>query len=110
MKQKVIRLSTCHLRVIEERREIVACKHGLSVCTAPVKPHVLPKVGATEHLLATVVVSKLHDRQPLYHLEKHHLIVSRETMARWIIKLTEPLQPMLNLIKDQGHRLRCSQL
>ena len=47
------------------------------------------------------MVSKLHDRQPLYHLEKHHLIVSRETMARWIIKLTEPLQPMLNLIKDR---------
>jgi len=91
------------LRVIEERREIVACNHGCdgSVCIAPVKPRILPKVGATENLLATVVVSKLHDRQPLYHLEKHHLIVSRETMARWIIKLTDPLQPMLNLIKDR---------
>jgi len=90
------------LRVIEERREIVACQAGCerSMVVAPVTPHVLPKVGATESLLAAIVVSKLHDRQPLYHLEKHHHLVSRDTMARWMIALTNSLQPVLNLLKD----------
>ncbi|NBX75207.1 MAG: IS66 family transposase [Proteobacteria bacterium] len=90
------------LRVIEERREMVACPKGCegSLCVAPVKPHVLPKVGATENLLAAIIVSKLHDRQPLYLLEKHHHRVSRETMARWAIALMSPLQPIFNLLKD----------
>ena len=91
------------LCVLEQRREILVCAKGCegSLCTAPVKPHVLPKVGATESLLAAVVVSKLHDRQPHYHLEKHHFLVSRDSMARWTIALTEPLQPVLNLLKDE---------
>lgn len=90
------------LRVIEQRREVLACAKGCegSICVAPVKPHVLPKVGATENLLAAIIVSKLHDRQPLYHLEKHHHLVSRETMARWVIALMHPLQPVFNLLKD----------
>lgn len=90
------------LRVLEQRREVMACGKGCegSLCTAPVKPHVLPKVGATESLLAAIIVSKLHDRQPLYHLEKHHHLVSRETMARWVTALMSPLQPVFNLLKD----------
>ena len=92
------------LCVLEQRREILACAKGCegSMTVAPVKPHVLPKVGATENLLAAVVVSKLHDRQPHYHLEKHHFLVSRDSMARWTIALTEPLQPVLNLLKDEA--------
>lgn len=90
-------------RKIEQRREVVACQKGCegSVMTAPAPKHILPKVRATEALLAHLVVTKLHDRQPLYHLEKYHFDISRETMARWVIQLQEPLQPVFNLLKDE---------
>ncbi len=92
-------------QIIEQRREIMACPKGCegSLRTAPVPLHVLPKIKATESLLAHIVVSKIHDRQPLYHLEKYGraVDVSRETMARWIIQLTAPLMPVFNLMKDE---------
>src|SRR5580700_1640970 len=43
--------------------------------------------------------------QPLYHLEqqlrdRYGVDCSRQTMARWLIDLMEPLQPIFNLLKD----------
>jgi transposase len=66
---------------------------------------VLPKSGASESLLSFLVVSKLEDRQPLYHLEKqlkerYGIDCSRQTMARWLIDLIQPLRPLANLLKD----------
>ena len=90
--------------IIEQRREVVACKKGCQgeIKTAPAPLHILPKIKATESLLAHIIVSKLHDRQPLYHLEKYGraVDVTRETMARWMIALVKPLQPLFNLMKD----------
>ena len=90
--------------VIEQRREVVACKKGCdsSIKTAPAPLHILPKIKATEALLAQIVVAKLHDRQPLYHLEKYGRVVdiSRETMARWMIALIHPMRPLFNLMKE----------
>jgi transposase len=53
-----------------------------------------------------LIVSKLDDRQPLYHLEaqlreRHGIDCSRQTMARWQIDLATPLQPLFNLLKDE---------
>jgi transposase len=91
--------------ILEQRREVMACPKGCekSIQTAPAPLQVLPKVKATESLLANIVVSKVHHRQPLYHLEKYMaaVSVSRETMSRWFIQLTEPLQPLFNLMKDE---------
>src|SRR5262249_24488516 len=61
----------------------------------------------TEEFLSFLVVSKLDDRQPLYHLEKqlnerHGIDCSRQTMARWMIDLMFPLQPVWKLMKDQA--------
>ena len=93
--------------IIEQRREVVACEDGCEgqVVTAPAPLHVLPKVKATEEFLSLLVVSKLDDRQPLYHLEKqlserHGIDCSRQTMACWMIDLMHPLQPIYNLLKD----------
>ena len=95
------------LEIIEQRREIVACAHGCEskIITAPAPLHILPKVKATEEFLSFLVVSKLDDRQPLYHLEKqlnerYGIDCSRQTMARWLIDLMFPLQPLYNLMKD----------
>ena len=92
-------------QIIEQRREVVACPKGCeaSIQTAKAPLQVLPKIKATESLLAHIIVSKLHDRQPLYHLEKYGraVDVSRETMARWMIQLKTPLMPIFNLMKDR---------
>lgn len=98
--------------IIEQRREVIACNKDTMGCdgkiiTAPAPLHVLPKVKATEEFLSFLVVSKLDDRQPLYHLEKqlserHGIDCSRQTMARWMIDLMFPLQPIWNLMKDSA--------
>jgi transposase len=94
--------------IIEQRREVVACPKGCdkAVFTAPAPLQILPKVKASEEFLSFLVVSKLDDRQPLYHLEKqlaqrHNIDCSRQSMARWLIDLMEPLQPIYNLLKDE---------
>jgi len=94
--------------ILEQRREVAACPHGCdgAMITAPVPLHVLPKAKVTEEFLSFLVVSKLDDRQPLYHLEKqlgdrYGLSCSRQTMARWLIELMAPMQPIYNLLKDE---------
>jgi transposase len=91
-----------------EKREKWACRKGCdgSVVTAPVPPRILPKCRATESLLAYIAISKVLDRQPLYHLEKsieqrYGWRLPRATMARWLILMAERLQPLINLMKDQ---------
>ena len=112
--KKVIRYDTKELfdyqpavfQIVEQRREVMACpKTQCTQSTLQIAPrplHILPKVKATEALLAAIVINKLHHRQPLYHLEKYvaAMHISRETMARWMIQLIEPLQPVWNLMKD----------
>jgi transposase len=94
--------------IVEQRREVVACPKGCdgAIITAPAPLHVLPKIKATEEFLSFLIVSKLDDRQPLYHLEKqlnqrYGIDCSRQTMARWLIDLMAPLQPIYNLLKDE---------
>ena len=60
---------------------------------------------ATAEFLTFLIISKLDDRQPLYHLERqlserHGIDCSRQTMARWLIDLMTPLRPIYNLFKD----------
>jgi transposase len=105
--KELINYQPAIFEMIEQRREIVACKNGCDgeVITAKAPLHILPKVKATEEFLSFLVVSKLEDRQPLYHLEKqlserHNMDCSRQTMARWVIDLMFPLQPLYNLMKD----------
>ncbi len=94
--------------ILEQRREVVACPKGCDnqIITAPAPLHVLPKAKVTEEFLAFLIVSKLDDRQPLYHLEKqlnerYGVDCSRQSMARWLIDLMPSLQPMYNLLKDE---------
>lgn len=95
------------LSVIEHRREVMACPNecGQSMTSASVASHILPKTKATPELLAHVVVSKIEDRQPSYHLSnklktRFDIEIPRNTMARWIIKLSKKLIPLVNLMKE----------
>ena len=94
--------------LITEKREVCACRKGCvgSVITAPKPDRILPKCKATESLLAYIAVSKVLDRQPLYHLEKsiqqrYNWHIPRQTMSRWLIQLSDKLMPLINLMKDQ---------
>jgi transposase len=66
----------------------------------------LPQAKVTESFLAHMIVSKLYDRQPLYHLEKQfrerfEFICPRDKLARWFIQSAERLQPLVNLLCDE---------
>lgn len=99
--------------ILEQRREVGACPNGCegAIVTAPVPTHILPKVKATEEFLSFLVVSKLDDRQPLYHLEsqlnqRYGIDCSRQTMARWLIDLMTPMQPIYNLLVTIHHMMQ----
>ena len=105
--KKMIHHQPAVFEIIEQRREVVACPKGCDgeIITAPAPLHILPKIKATEEFLSFLIVSKFDDRQPLYHLEKqlndrYGIDCSRQTMARWLIELMHPLQPIYNLMKD----------
>jgi transposase len=94
--------------VIVQKREILVCAQGCdgSISIAANPPRVLPKVPATETVIANMIVSKLDDRQPLYHQEQQlsrrlGLDLSRDKLARWFIDSSKALQPLINLMKDQ---------
>jgi len=94
--------------VVVEKREKMACSHGCEgqFSTAPLPLRVLPKSLAGESLLAYIFVSKVQDRQPLYHLEKvmerrYNWKIGRNIMARWMIMVADQLQPLINLLKDR---------
>ena len=94
--------------VVTEKREKLACPKGCDgqCVTAPLPLRVLPKSIASESLAAHIIVSKVLDRQPLYHLEKvmeqrFHFKIGRHMMARWMIMIADQLQPLINLMKDQ---------
>jgi len=93
--------------VLVERREVVACPKGCQgeMHTAEKPKHILPKTKFTESVLAHIIVSKLDDRQPYYHLEKQFkkragFRLSRKTMAYATIDSAVALQPLVNLMKD----------
>jgi transposase len=94
--------------VIEQKREVLVCPDGCdgSIAIAENPPKVLPKIKVTESVLSHIIVSKLHDRQPLYHLEKKFsdrfgIDISRNNLARWFIETAQALQPLINLMKDE---------
>lgn len=100
------------LELLIEKREKVACRKGCdgSIATAKAPKTLLPKVKATEDLLSYIAVAKCLDRNPLYHIERkiareHQWHIPRQTMARWLIQLADPLQQLVNLLIDtvQGY-------
>ncbi len=96
--------------IIVQKREIIVRKDQtnniVTIITAPNPPRFLPQTKVTESFLAHVIVSKLYDRQPLYHQEKKFkqrfdFICTRNKLARWMIKSAERLQPIVNLFRDE---------
>jgi transposase len=79
------------------------CKTGVRI--APMPPQPIPKSIASASLLAYVAVSKYADALPLYRqqgmLERIGIEVSRATLAAWMIRLGELVQPLINLMREE---------
>ncbi|MDH5259724.1 MAG: transposase, partial [Gammaproteobacteria bacterium] len=94
------------IRVIEYHQEkaVFADEALQPIKTAALPKHPIPRSIGSVGLMAYLIVGKYADGLPLYRLEKilnrHGADVSRATLANWMIKLSQQLQPLINLLRD----------
>lgn len=78
------------------------CEDG--VVTAALPPQPISKSNASPGLLAHVVTTKYQDALPLYRQEavlaRSGVDIPRNTLASWMIKAGELIQPLLNILED----------
>lgn len=72
---------------------------------APLPPQPIPKSLASPSLLAYVAVSKYGDALPLYRQEqilgRLGIDLSRATLASWMVKAGELVQPLVNRMREE---------
>ena len=73
--------------------------------TAPMPAQPIAKSLASAGLLAYVATAKFVDAIPLYRqhaqLERIGFAVSRTTLASWMVRLGQLVQPLVNLLRDE---------
>jgi transposase len=93
------------LRVIRTIRKKYSCPCCERVETAPAPPALLPKSNATPSLIAFLASSKYIDGIPLYRMEavmkRFGIDIPRQTMARWMIEVTEKLLPLKTILREE---------
>ena len=66
--------------------------------------HPFPKAMGSIRLMAHIIIAKYADGLPLHRmeniLERYGGDISRATMANWVIKLAQQLQPLINLLRE----------
>jgi transposase len=104
------------ISVIEYHRAKYGVDSGDYEKTAPPIPSVIPKGIATPELLAAIIVGKYSDGLPLYRLEeifsRQDVELNRTTMARWMVKVSESLLPIRNVLSDRmfsSHAISCDE-
>jgi len=102
------------VKVIEHVRLKYSCRHcvqqgtEVTIKIAPVPVSAIPKRIATASLLSHIITNKYQYALPLYRQEslfkQYSIALSRQTMARWLLKLT----PLLNRVYQhcQQHLLQ----
>ncbi|MBJ7537083.1 IS66 family transposase [Marinomonas transparens] len=89
---------------VQHRYGCCACHAPSALKTAPKPLQILPKTNATVGLLAQIVTAKYVDGTPLHRQQAQHdrggIYLPRNTMARWLIHLSDEVQPLLNLFED----------
>lgn len=92
-------------KVIQYHRAKYGQDSGDYEKTAQPVPSVIPKGIAEPSLLAAIIVGKFADALPLYRQEeilgRQNIIISRTTMARWMITVSKALQPIWNVLSDR---------
>jgi transposase len=75
-----------------------------AVVVAPLPAQPIPKSNASPGLAAYIAVSKFVDGLPLYRLEtmfeRIGVDLPRGTMASWMIRVSELIVPLINLLND----------
>jgi transposase len=75
------------------------------IIAAALPKHPVPGAMGSIDLMCHVLIYKYCDGLPLYRLEnilaRYGGELSRATLANWVIALARPLQPLINLIRDQ---------
>jgi transposase len=113
---EISRESSDQLKFIPARIEIVRhirpkyacpqCKDGVKIAPMPKLP--IPKSLATPSLLAHIATSKYVDALPLYRQEKifHRLglDLKRATLASWMIKMGDLVEPLLGRLRSEVRR------
>jgi transposase len=93
------------VRVLVHRRLKYACPCCRQyVVTAPLPAQPVPRSQASPGLLATVAVAKYADALPLYRqsaqLQRLGVEFPRQTLASWMVRVGELIQPLVNLLRD----------
>ena len=91
--------------IIVERKQKYACpcceSHLVQGKTKPI----LPKTIATPEILSFLIFSKFFQGLPLYRLEELYKLqgisLTRGTMARWLIQVSEKLIPVWNVLEER---------
>lgn len=94
------------VQVIVNVRKKYACQQcEAGVITASLPPQPIPKSNASPGLLAHVATAKHQDGLPLYRqevvLNRSGVDIPRNTLASWMIKSGELIQPLINLLEDK---------
>ncbi len=91
------------LQHIQKKYACKGCEENVKTATKLAQP--IPKSNASAGLLAHVAVSKYQDALPLYRQEgmfkRVGIHLPRQTLANWMIRSSELLQPLINLLRDQ---------
>ena len=94
------------VRHIRPKYACPTCKEGVAIASMPKLP--IPKSFATASLLAHVATSKYVDGLPLYRQEKIFqrlgIDVSRATLASWMVKMGDLVEPLMDRIRDSIRR------
>jgi len=81
------------------------CLLRLTSLDTPLPPQPIPKSLASPSLLAYVAVSKYADALPLYRQEqilaRIGIDLSRATLAAWMVRAGELVQPLVNLMREE---------
>lgn len=92
------------IRVLRHIRKQYACSCGQCIQTAPLPGQPIPKSMASPGLLAHITVSKYQDALPLYRqeqiLQRIGVDIPRATLANWMIRAGQLVQPLINLLRD----------
>lgn len=93
------------IQVIRHVRKRYACDCGQCIRTAPLPAQPIPKSLASPGLLAHITVAKYQDALPLYRqetiLQRIGVDLPRATLANWMIRAGQLVQPLINLLRDQ---------
>ncbi|HAN69834.1 MAG TPA: IS66 family transposase [Halieaceae bacterium] len=93
------------IQVIRHVRKRYACDCGQCIRTAPLPAQPIPKSLASPGLLAHITVSKYQDALPLYRqesiLQRIGVDLPRATLANWMVRAGQLVQPLINLMRDR---------